>query len=95
MTALRELLGYLSEELVGITFAPDRYPSRYMNYEDSKSCISNSWSEAKAKLKRDVIFIAPIDALLDEMFTAFESGNTNKGVDIAMSLWAADIKKLR
>ena len=41
-----------------------------------------------------MIFIAPIDALLDEMFTAFESGNTNKGVDIAMSLWAADIKKL-
>lgn len=95
MTALRELLGYLSDELVGITFAPDRYPSRNMTYEGNKEYILHFWSEAKAKLKRDVIFIAPIDALLDEMFTAFESGKRDKGVRIAMSLWAADIKKLR
>ncbi|MDG9698835.1 hypothetical protein [Ottowia cancrivicina] len=95
MTALRESLDRLACRLVTMTFKPDRYPSRNMTYEGNKEYILHFWSEAKAKLKRDVIFIAPIDALLDEMFTAFESGNRDKGVRIAMSLWAADIKKLR
>ena len=95
MTALRESLDRLAGGLVLITFDPDRYPSLNMTYEGNKEHILHFWSEAKLKLKCDVDLIGPIDALMDEMFTAFESGNIDKGVDITMSLWAADIKKLR
>ena len=61
-----------------------------------KARILEYWAEAKPKLRRDVDRIAPIDALMDEMFYAFESGNQDKGVLIAMALWGCGhIKKLR
>lgn len=40
--------------------------------------------------------IAPIEALMDEMFYAFESGDKDKGTLIAMALWGGrQINKLR
>lgn len=92
---LNESLSYLADALVGITLRKDPHAFR-MAYKSRKARILEYWTEAKPKLRRDVDRIAPIDALMDEMFYAFESGNQDKGVLIAMALWGCGhIKKLR
>lgn len=93
---LRESLDYLADELVSITLAPDRYASPHMTYELNKKNILKYWSDAREKVKRDLDQIAPIEALMDEMFTAFESGKREKGMRLAMSLWkGGQIRNMR
>ena len=74
-------------------FAHDRYLMP-MSYEQNKANLLRYWSEAKGQLKRDAALISAIDAQIEEMFAAFDSGDRKKGVDTAMALWNRNIKQM-
>ena len=43
---------------------------------------------------RDAALIPFIDAQIEEMFAAFDSGDRKKGIDTAMALWNRNIKQM-
>ena len=92
---LRELLDCLSGSLLLCVSSMNPKSMCYGSYEEQKSNIQRYWAAIKLKLKRDTDRIALIEALMDEMFCAFGSGDKDKGVLLAMALYGAQIEKLR
>lgn len=92
--SLKETLADFSTEVAFCAmFAHDRYLMP-MSYEQNKANLLRYWSEAKGQLKRDADLIPAIDAQIEEMFAAFDSGDRKKGVDTAMALWNRNIKQM-
>lgn len=92
---LRELLDCFSGSLLLCVASVNPKSMRYGSYEEQKSNIQRYWAAIKLKLKRDTDRIAPIEAMLSEAFSAFESGRRDKGINIAMSLWGSQFEKFR
>lgn len=93
--SLKELLADFSTEVaLCAMFAPDRYPMPSIHYEQNRTDMLRYWSEAKGQLKRDAALIPAIDAQIEEMFAAFDSGDRKKGADTAMALWNRNIKQM-
>lgn len=92
---LRELLDCLSGSLLLCVSSMNPKSMCYGSYEEQKSNVQRYWAAIKLKLKRDTDRIALIEALMDEMFCAFGSGDKDKGVLLAMALYGAQIEKLR
>ena len=92
---LRELLDCLSGSLLLCVSSMNPKSMCYGLYEEKKSNVQRYWAAIKLKLKRDTDRIALIEALMNEMFCAFGSGDKDKGVLLAMALYDAQIEKLR
>ena len=90
----KETLADLSTEVAFCAmFAPDRYLVS-MSDEKNKAEILQYWAEVKSQLQRDAALIPAIDAQIEEMFAAFDSGDRKKGADTAMALWNRNIKQM-
>jgi hypothetical protein len=78
------------------THAPDGYPEwSYETYETNMADIKKLWAEIRPQLKRDLEQAAFIDSTLQEAFTAFDTGEKEKGQLAMWDIYNLGVKKLR
>jgi hypothetical protein len=75
---------------------PDDYPEwSYLTYDSHMADIKELWASIRPRLKRSPSEVEQIDAKLDEMFTAFDAGEKQRGRSAALSIYNMDLTKLR
>lgn len=78
------------------TNAPDEYPDwSSWTYETQMADLKELWSLIRPQLKRDLDQANWVDAQLQEMFTAFDAGEKERGRKAAWALYNAELTKLR
>lgn len=79
-----------------MTMAPDDYIfPEFMNYEDNKSLVLNSWQKVKPKIKINLDTAQIIDEKIAAMFLAYDSGEKSKGRKLTYELYNLTNQKLR
>ena len=78
------------------TRAPDEYPEwGSWTYETHMADLKALWAEIRPQLKRDLDQAALVDEKLQEMFSAFEAGDKQRGRDAAWAIYNGKVEKLR
>lgn len=78
------------------TKAPDDYLfPEFQNYESHKADLKELWEAIRPQLKHDLKQAEFIDGKLQEMFTAFDAGQKEKGRDAAWAIYNLKVEKLR
>lgn len=94
--SLKEQLEDFAGALTSATFAPDEYPApEYVNYESNMADLKELWTDIRPQLQRDVEQAEFIGTKLQEMFTAFDAGEKEKGRDAAWAIYNLKVEKLR
>ena len=96
MSISKELLLDFQGSVAGATDAPDSYPlPEYQSYDKNKADLQFLWSQIRPQIQRDIDRRDMIDAKLQEAFTAFESGDKERGVDAIMAIYNSKVTTLR
>lgn len=99
MSLLEKLKDFAGQIATATTDAPDEYLLSQYGYEDiyatHKTDIKNLWSAIRPQLKRDLDQADWVEAQLQEMFAAFDTGEKERGRKAAWALYNADVTKLR
>ena len=81
---------------VATTDSPDNYAEwSSWTYEAHMADLKELWAEIRPKLKRDLEQAKFIDGKLQEMFTAFDAGEKDKGRKAAIAIYNQKVEKLR
>lgn len=76
--------------------APDEYAEwSSWTYRTHMADLKELWTSIRPQLKRDLDQAEFVGVKLQEMFTAFDAGEKEKGRKAAWALYNADLTKLR
>ena len=95
MSLTEKLKDFVGQIAVATTDAPDSYPDWSDGYEAHMADIRGLWTEIRPQLKQDLQQAELIDAKLQEMFSAFDAGEKEKGRKAAWAIYNLDVKKLK
>ena len=94
--SLSERLKDFAGALTSATDGPDDYPDwGHVTYESNMADLKELWSEIRPQLKRDFEKAAWVDAKLQEMFTAFDAGEKDKGRAAVWAIYNSEVKNLQ
>jgi len=94
--SLKERLADFVGAITSAVDAPDNYPfPEFQSYEANMADIKELWAEIRPQIKRDLVQAEFVDAKLQEMFTAFEAGEKEKGRDAAWAIYNSKAGRLR
>jgi hypothetical protein len=78
------------------TNAPDEYADwSSITYETNMADIKELWASIRPQLKRDLGKAEWVDSKLQEMISAFDAGEKERGRKAAWALYNAEVTKLR
>lgn len=97
--SLNETLQQFGDAIaLATTDAPDEYLLAQYGYEGLYEAhmadLKQLWTMIRPQLKRDLDQAEFVDVKLQEMFTAFDAGEKEKGRKAAWALYNADMTKL-
>jgi hypothetical protein len=96
MSLKERLADFVGSVSLAATDAPDGYAEwSYWTYETHMADIKELWAQIRPQIKRDVAQAEFVDAKLQEMFTAFDAGEKERGRKAAWALYNANLEKLR
>jgi hypothetical protein len=98
--SLSETLQKFGDAIAGATSdAPDEYLLAQYGYEGLYEAhmadLKELWAAIRPQLKRDLEQAEFIDGKLQEMITAFDAGEKDKGRKAAWAMYNAEVTKLR
>lgn len=96
LTSLADLLEEFAGSLAHATDAPDKYPMPdLINYDNNMAKLKSLWGAIYPRIRRDTRKAKFIDEKMEEMFSAFESGDNEKGLNAVLAMYTCNVKNLR
>lgn len=96
MSLREELQNFVDSIGAAGSNAPDEYAEwSSWTYETHIADLKELWAIIRPQLKRDLDRADWVDAQLQQMFTAFDAGEKERGRKAAWALYNAELTKLR